>query len=160
MIEIWTDGACEPNPGTGGWGWHLRDGHDNYRASDFGGEVNTTNNRMEMTAILEALKALPDGETAIVFSDSQYCIKGLTIWSKKWAKNNWKKKGKPMINQDLWLALEEQKNRVFAKFQWVRGHNGNKGNEHADELANAGRYKITPKRNFSGWPAYCSDTAH
>lgn len=131
---VWTDGACDPNPGVGGWGWHRNDG-----TSDFGGEPETTNNRMEMTAILNALKALPDGARAIVHTDSQYCVNGLTVWAAGWARKDWRKKGEPMPNRDLWLALDAEKKRVRADFRWVRGHNGDVGNEKADRLAVMGR---------------------
>lgn len=132
---IWTDGACEPNPGLGGWGWHRCDG-----AHACGGERDTTNNRMEMTAILEAMRALPDGAAATLYSDSQYCVHGLTSWSAGWAKRNWhRKNGEPMPNRDLWLALEAEKARVRVSFRWVRGHNGDPGNERADRLAEQGR---------------------
>ncbi|CAM3618530.1 ribonuclease H family protein [Bordetella flabilis] len=131
---IYTDGGCDPNPGIGGWGWHRDDG-----ASGHGGQAQTTNNRMELTAILEALKSLPTGAMAVIYSDSQYSVKGLTVWSKGWAAKNWMKKGSPMLNRDLWVALEEQKQRVFANFKWVRGHNGDPGNERADRLAAIGR---------------------
>lgn len=133
-VEVWTDGACEPNPGQGGWGWLRSDG-----AEAFGGEMSTTNNRMEMTAILRALQALPDGAAATIYSDSSYCVQGLTTWCLKWAKKGWMKKGEPIANRDLWLALEAEKRRVQARFVWVRGHNGNAGNERADRLAATGR---------------------
>jgi len=131
---VWSDGACDPNPGVGGWGWHRSDG-----VSAFGGEPDTTNNRMEMTAILEALKALPDGARVILHTDSQYCVNGLTVWSAGWARKDWRKKGEPMPNRDLWLALDAEKKRVRAEFRWVRGHNGDAGNEKADRLAVMGR---------------------
>lgn len=142
MTEVWTDGACEPNPGVGGWGYLMKRA-DGCRVEDCGGDRATTNNRMELTAILMALKALPDGAMAVIYSDSQYAVNGLTVWSKGWARRNWlKKDGSEMPNRPLWLALEEQKQRVKASFRWVRGHNGNRGNERADALANAGRLKV------------------
>lgn len=136
-IEVWTDGACDPNPGVGGWGWHRSDG-----ASAFGGEPDTTNNRMEMTAILEALKALPDGARAILHTDSQYCVNGLTIWAAGWERKDWRKKGEPMPNRDLWMALDAEKKRLSVTFRWVRGHNGDAGNEKADRLAVMGREQL------------------
>lgn len=138
MTEIWTDGACEPNPGRGGWGYRMCR-PDGCIVEDCGGEASTTNNRMEMTAILMALRAIGDGDEVTVYSDSQYCINGLTVWAKGWKKRNWMKKGEPMLNRDLWLALEAEKARVRATFRWVRGHAGNVGNERADALASAGR---------------------
>ena len=136
-MKIWTDGACEPNPGLGGWGWHRSDGR-----SACGGQEATTNNRMEMTAILEALIELPDGAEATVYSDSQYCVKGLTIWRKGWQKKNWRKKGLDMPNRDLWLSLENEMNRLNIKFVWVKGHAGDEGNEKADQLADFGRRTV------------------
>lgn len=133
-MKIWSDGSCDPNPGPGGWGWHRDDG-----VCDCGGEKQTTNNRMEMTAILEALSKLPDGQEVEVFSDSQYCVKGLTIWRSGWRKNSWKKKGEDMPNRDLWLQLETQMNRLKVEIKWVKGHNGDSGNELADSLARQGR---------------------
>lgn len=149
MNEAWTDGACEPNPGAGGWGY-LMHRADGCRVEDCGGERNTTNNRMELTAILMALKALPDGAVAVIHSDSQYAVKGLTVWSPGWARRDWHKKdGRPMPNRDLWLELETQKRRVKATFRWVRGHNGNYGNERADALAGAGRMKAIACRDWT-----------
>jgi len=133
-MEIWTDGGCSPNPGKGGWGWHRSDGME-----ACGGDACTTNNRMELTAILEACKALPDGTPATIYSDSQYCVNGLTIWSAGWAKKNWMRGGEEIPNRPLWIALEEQKRRLRVSFKWVRGHNGHEGNEKADQLATKGR---------------------
>ncbi len=132
-VKIWTDGSCHPNPGRGGWGWHRCDGEES-----FGGENNTTNNRMEMTAILKSLIELPRGQEVLIYSDSQYCIKGLTEWRKGWKRKNWIKKGEPMINRDLWIDLDKHVERLSITFEWVRGHNGNAGNEHADYLAGLG----------------------
>lgn len=134
VLKIWADGGCWPNPGPGGWGWHRSDGE-----SRFGGDEETTNNRMEMTAILEALQELSDGKSAVIYSDSKYCVSGLTIWRKGWKKKNWMKGGKPMINRDLWLMLEDQLDRLDVEIKWVKGHNGDVGNEKADELAGRGR---------------------
>lgn len=134
-LVIYTDGACVPNPGAGGWGWHRSDG-----AQACGGDRVTTNNRMEMTAILRAMEALPDGATATINSDSQYCVKGLNVWSGRWAKRGWTmKEGKPVLNVDLWHALVEQRARLQVRFAWVRGHAGDAGNERADSLAATGR---------------------
>lgn len=141
---IYTDGACEPNPGHGGWGFTVTNEagatHDS-----FGGESQTTNNRMEMTAILQAMRWLPDGAAAKIHSDSRYCINGLTVWRDGWKRKNWMRKGGPMLNRDLWLALEHELARVKAKFVWVRGHNGDPGNERADELASIGRLQTMRK---------------
>lgn len=139
-MEIWTDGACEPNPGLGGWGWHRGDG-----AMACGGDRETTSNRMEMTAILEAMRALPDGATATIHSDSQYCVKGMTEWAPGWKRRNWHRKdGSEMPNRDLWLALNAECDRLKVRFQWVKGHNGDPGNELADRLAEEGRRVLCP----------------
>lgn len=137
-MEIWTDGSCFPNPGPGGWGWHRSDGR-----SDCGGAANTTNNRMELVAILMALREVPDGARVTVYSDSQYCVFGLTKWSDSWKRRAWSKKGVPMPNRELWLLLEEQKSRVDARFEWIRGHSGDPGNERADELAALGAKRVS-----------------
>lgn len=134
MLVIWTDGSCYPNPGPGGWGWCRSDGKES-----FGSVRDTTNNRMEMTAILKSLVELPDSEKALIYSDSQYCIKGLTEWRNGWKKKNWIKKGEPMVNRDLWVELDYHVSRLVLTFEWVRGHNGDSGNERADYLALLGR---------------------
>lgn len=142
MTEIWTDGACEPNPGLGGWGYLMR-GNDGLTREHCGGDEATTNNRMELTAILMALKALPDLAMAVIYSDSQYAVNGLTVWRSRWARRDWRKKGgRDMPNRDLWLALEAEILRVKATFRWVRGHAGNDGNERADKLADIGRARV------------------
>ena len=133
-IKIWTDGSCWPNPGPGGWGWHRCDNKQGY-----GGTKETTNNRMEMTAIFESLVELPDLTKVTVYSDSQYCVKGLTEWRKGWKRKDWMKKNKPMINRDLWIILDPHIERLDISFEWVRGHNGDVMNERADYLAGLGR---------------------
>lgn len=140
----YTDGSASPNPGRGGWGYLIKR-PDGSVTEASGGERETTNNRMELTAILMAMLALDDNAAIVIYSDSQYAVNGLTVWSKKWARLNWRKKsGSPMPNRDLWLELEVQKMRVRASFLWVRGHNGDRGNERADALANAGRLNSRP----------------
>lgn len=137
-IDIWTDGSCSPNPGPGGWAWHCSEGR-----RGFGGDIRTTNNKMELTAILKALQALPDGTNAVIYSDSQYCVKGMTIWHKKWKQNSWMRKGEPMPNRDLWIELNNQVSRLSnVAIKWVRGHNGDQNNELADMLAELGRQSI------------------
>lgn len=133
-MEIWTDGSCHPNPGPGGWGYVRSDG-----VEACGGERKTTNNRMEMKAILEALIKLPDGHRVTIYSDSQYCVKGLTTWRKGWKRKGWRKKGADMPNRDLWIELEGHLERIDITVKWVRGHDGNWMNEKADNLANDGR---------------------
>lgn len=135
-LLIWTDGACIPNPGIGGWGWLDSNGN-----SGCGGVQETTNNRMELTAIYEAIRGLPNGQFATVYSDSEYCVKGLTIWHRAWKKKDWIKKDAPRINRDLWIQIDAHTSRLNISFVWVRGHSGNAGNERADELAMMGRNK-------------------
>ena len=144
LYSVWTDGACEPNPGIGGWGYLIRGHGDSGVIEAFGGEPNTTNNRMELTAVRMALRVLPNRAQAVIHSDSTYVVNGLTEWRTRWRKRGWfKKTGEPMPNRDLWLLLEAQVLRVTAaKFCWVRGHSGNAGNERADSLAAAGRASV------------------
>jgi len=144
LFSVWTDGACEPNPGIGGWGYLIRGHGDSCVIEVFGGEMNTTNNRMELTAVLMALRGLPDGAQAVIHSDSTYVVNGLTNWRTRWRKRDWfKKTGEPMPNRDLWLLLEAEVLRATAtQFCWVRGHSGDAGNERADSLAAAGRASI------------------
>ena len=135
--QIWTDGSCYPNPGPGGWAWH--DGNGRF---EIGGEIGATNNRMEMTAILRAMQAQTHGAQVLIYSDSQYCVNGLTIWKSGWQRKNWMKKGEPMPNRDLWIELHRQQERINASFAWVRGHCGDAGNELADQLAARGRESV------------------
>jgi ribonuclease HI len=140
-IQIFSDGACRGNPGPGGWGALLR--YREHEKTLHGGEPNTTNNRMELTAILRAMQKLPDGAEATIFSDSQYCVNGLTVWKNGWKRRNWMKQGKAIPNRDLWMLLDAQQCRVRARFEWVRGHDGNPGNERADRMAEAARESIS-----------------
>ena len=134
-MNIWTDGSCYPNPGPGGWAWF----NEATGESDCGGEHGTTNNRMEMLAILKALSKLPNRERVTIHSDSQYCIKGLTIWKNGWKRKDWMKSGQPMVNRDLWIQLDGHVSRLDIDFQWVKGHSGNRFNEMVDRLAAQGR---------------------
>ena len=133
-IEIFTDGACSGNPGPGGWGAILRtDGHEKELS---GGEKATTNNRMEMMAVIEALKALKKPSAATIHTDSRYVMDGATKWLKGWKVKGWKTAGKdPVKNEDLWRALDEEMARHDLKWVWVRGHTGHADNERADALA-------------------------
>lgn len=134
-LHIWTDGSCDPNPGAGGWAFTASDGSEAK-----GGDSETTNNRMELFAILMAMRSLPDGTVVTIYSDSQYCVNGLTVWRAAWARRAWHKKdGSAVANRDLWMVLDAEQRRLQARFEWVRGHNGNPGNERADELAQIGR---------------------
>ncbi len=136
-IEIYTDGACRGNPGPGGWGALLIAGH--HRKTLHGGEHETTNNRMELTAAIEALNKLKRPSAVTLHTDSTYVMKGITEWLANWKKRNWKTAGKkPVKNQDLWQALDEATQRHEITWKWVKGHDGNAGNEEADRLANLG----------------------
>jgi ribonuclease HI len=135
MIDIFTDGACAGNPGPGGWGVVVIDGDDRREFS--GGEPQTTNNRMEMTAALEALKRTSGAVR--LHTDSQYVKNGVTEWMKGWKRNGWRTADKkPVKNQDLWLALDAACNGRAVEWRWVRGHSGHPENERADALARAG----------------------
>lgn len=136
-IYIYSDGACKGNPGPGGWGALLvTDGH---RKEICGGEANTTNNRMEMTAVIRALESLKRPSAVEVHTDSQYVQKGISEWMAGWKRRNWRTAdGKPVKNQDLWLQLDALSQLHRIEWKWVRGHNGHPENERADELANEG----------------------
>ena len=136
-VTIYTDGACKGNPGPGGWGALLV-----YKGQEkelWGGELNTTNNRMELTAAIGALMALTRSCPVTLVTDSQYVMKGIQEWMPNWKKRGWKTASKePVKNADLWQTLDEQVNRHQVEWQWVRGHTGHPGNERADQLANRG----------------------
>lgn len=135
MIDIYTDGACMGNPGPGGWGVLVLKGGEEIEL--FGGDAATTNNRMEMQAALEALRAVP-GDVRI-HTDSQYLKNGVTQWLANWKRNGWKTSDrKPVKNQDLWLAIDEALKGRRVEWRWVRGHDGDWGNERADALARKG----------------------
>ena len=137
MVEIYTDGACKGNPGVGGWGAILRFGGTEREL--FGGVANTTNNRMEMTAVIEALRVLSRSCDAIVFTDSSYVQKGISEWIHGWKRNGWKTADrKPVKNADLWQALDELAAGHKIEWRWVKGHAGHPENERADLLANRG----------------------
>ena len=130
MIEIFTDGACSGNPGPGGWGALLRwNGHEKELS---GGEKETTNNRMEMTAVIMALQALKKSSKVALYTDSQYVQKGVTEWMEGWKKKGWPSKVK---NKDLWLEIDSLIQRHEVDFHWVRGHSGHPENERVDKLA-------------------------
>ncbi|MFZ5618579.1 MAG: ribonuclease HI [Pseudomonadota bacterium] len=135
MIEAFTDGACAGNPGPGGWGALIIDGEN--RIEIFGGESATTNNRMELTAAIEALKSTVG--PIRLYTDSQYVKNGITEWIKGWRRNGWKTADrKPVKNQDLWVTLEQATSNRTVEWRWVKGHNGHVENERADALARAG----------------------
>lgn len=136
-VEIFTDGACRGNPGPGGWGAILRSGSREKEL--WGGEAATTNNRMELTAVIRALEALKRPSRVDVHTDSQYVQKGISEWIHTWKRKAWKTADrKPVKNEDLWRRLDELAARHRVEWHWVRGHSGHPENERADELANRG----------------------
>jgi len=136
-VVIYTDGACKGNPGPGGWGAWLRSGA--HEKEIFGGEALTTNNRMELTAVIEGLGALKHPCAVIVYTDSQYVRQGITTWIHNWKRRGWVTTGKePVKNVDLWQSLDAACQRHEVEWRWVKGHAGDPGNEKADALANQG----------------------
>jgi ribonuclease HI len=143
IIQIYTDGACKGNPGPGGWGALLKS--VDAQKELFGGELDTTNNRMEMLAVIEALSALKRPCKVILHVDSQYVLKGMTEWLPGWKARGWKTATKaPVKNVDLWQRLDVLVNtgEHQIEWRWVRGHNGDPGNERADQLANQGVARV------------------
>ncbi len=137
IVEIYTDGACKGNPGVGGWGAWMK--YNEQEKSLFGGEENTTNNRMEMTAVIRALEALKRPSVVKLYTDSVYVQKGMMEWMAGWKAKNWRTANKkPVKNDDLWKQLDTLSNQHQIEWVWVKGHAGNEGNERADQLANAG----------------------
>jgi len=136
-VEIYTDGACRGNPGPGGWGALLIAA--DHRKTMHGGELETTNNRMELMAAIEALNALRGARDVVLHTDSKYVMDGIREWMPNWKKRGWKTSNRKAVkNQDLWQALDEATTRHEITWKWVKGHDGNPGNEEADELANRG----------------------
>ncbi len=136
-LHIWTDGACKGNPGPGGWGVLMRWGE--HVKEMCGGKIRTTNNQMELTAVIEALKAIRRPCPVVMHLDSSYVRDGITGWIHNWKKNGWvTAAGKPVKNAELWQELERQTSTHDIEWQWVKGHAGDPGNERADALANQG----------------------
>lgn len=137
-IELYTDGACRGNPGPGGWGVLMR--YQQHEKRLFGGESQTTNNRMELMAAIEGLKAVREPCHVVLTTDSQYVKKGITEWLTNWKRNGWRTANKkPVKNADLWQLLEQQVERHNqVDWHWVKGHAGHAENEIADQLANEG----------------------
>ena len=136
-VNIYTDGACRGNPGDGGWGALIE--YENVSKEYFGGEKNTTNNKMELRAAIEALKALKEPCIVNLTTDSKYVMQGITSWIENWKKNNWKNSAKKDVkNKDLWVQLDECVLKHDVKWHWVKGHSGHEQNEIADQLANKG----------------------
>jgi len=136
-VNIWTDGACKGNPGWGGWGALLRQG--SHERELLGGAADTTNNRMELQAVIEALQALKRPCQVVVHTDSQYVQKGMSEWLANWKRRQWRTADKkPVKNADLWQQLDALVAQHRVSWKWVRGHAGDAGNERADALANQG----------------------
>ena len=142
MIKIYTDGACKGNPGIGGWGALLV--HNEQSIEIFDGELETTNNRMELMAVIEALNhAASMNDDVQIYTDSSYVQKGIQEWIHNWKKNGWRSSNKkPVKNQDLWQELDTLNSNLKVDWFWVKGHAGHPGNERADFLANEGVKKI------------------
>lgn len=137
IVEVYTDGACRGNPGPGGWGVLLRYG--DHEKELYGAEANTTNNRMELMAAIQALENLNRECRVILTTDSEYVRKGITEWLSNWKKRGWKTAAKqPVKNQDLWQRLDSAAAQHNVEWHWVRGHTGHPENERADQLANKG----------------------
>jgi ribonuclease HI len=136
-VVIYTDGACKGNPGPGGWGAWMRWG--DHEKELFGGERNTTNNRMELTAVIEALQLLKRRVPVAIYTDSEYVKNGITTWIHNWKKRGWRTAdNKPVKNAELWTRLDTLVAQHDVQWHWVRGHTGDPGNERADQLANRG----------------------
>jgi len=132
-IDIYTDGSCEPNPGPGGWAAIILDGKKETILKGF--EPDSTNNRMELTAALQALKNVDAQRRVRIFTDSQYLKNGVESWMKDWKARNWKRKGGPLVNVDLWKQISDEIEHRKIKWHWVKGHNGNPYNERVDRIA-------------------------
>ncbi|AGF47143.1 ribonuclease HI [Candidatus Kinetoplastibacterium desouzaii TCC079E] len=146
-VELWTDGACKGNPGIGGWGVFLRwpDGSED---KFYGGENNTTNNRMELLAVINALKSINYYEynNVKLYTDSQYVMNGITKWIDNWKKRGWRTSSGGMVkNKDLWEILHALVNFYNISWNWIKGHSSNYGNNIADELANLGVESVRSK---------------
>ncbi len=136
-VEIYADGACKGNPGPGGWGVFMRAGA--HEKELLGGERDTTNNRMELTAVIRALEALKRPVPVKLYTDSKYVQQGISAWIHNWKRNGWRTADKkPVKNADLWQELDVLARQFQVEWTWVKGHAGNPGNERADELANRG----------------------
>lgn len=136
MIKVYTDGACKGNPGDGGWGALIINGSENKEL--YGGEKNTTNNRMELMAVIMAIESIDMIQEVTIFTDSTYVQKGISEWIINWKRNGWKSSNKqPVKNQDLWVRLDSLNSEQIT-WQWVKGHSGHIENDRADYLANLG----------------------
>ena len=137
IIRIYTDGACRGNPGPGGWGALILKGNEEIKLN--GGQNDTTNNQMELTAVIKALDFFSESTEIEIFTDSKYVMDGITEYIKKWKVNGWKTASKkPVKNSDLWKQLDDLSTHHSIKWNWVKGHSGHRENDIADELANLG----------------------
>ena len=137
QVIIYTDGACRGNPGPGGWGALIR--FDSVEKEIFGGQANTTNNQMELSAAIEGLSTLTEPCNVELFTDSKYVMDGITQWIQNWKKNNWRTAAKKDVkNKELWQKLDQLIAQHQVQWHWVKGHSGDAGNEAADLLANKG----------------------
>jgi ribonuclease HI len=136
QVNLYTDGACKGNPGPGGWGYILRHPATGKQRECSGGERETTNNRMELMAVIQGLSALTKPTHVLLFSDSKYVLDGLKTWIISWKKNGWKTSSKaPVKNIDLWQALDALRQKHDIEFHWIKGHAGHPENERCDELS-------------------------
>lgn len=134
VVQVYTDGACKGNPGPGGWGALLR--YNDHEKTIYGGELDTTNNRMELTAAIKALEALKKNCQVNLFTDSQYLRQGMTTWLAQWKRRGWVTAGRtPVKNVDLWKALDELSMQHIIVWHWIKGHNNHPENDLADALA-------------------------
>lgn len=145
-VELYTDGACSGNPGPGGWAFILKHPATGKELEGSGAERTTTNNRMELRAVIEGLRVLKRASRVEVYSDSQYVLKGLDEWLEGWIRKGWKTAGKkPVKNEDLWRELDELRKKHELSYHWIRGHNEHPENERADRMAVAAREAlVTP----------------
>jgi ribonuclease HI len=146
-VELYTDGACSGNPGPGGWAFILKHPATGKAMDKAGAELETTNNRMELMAVIEGLSALKSPSRIELYSDSKYVLDGLNVWIKSWKAKGWKTAGKkPVKNIDLWKTLDELASKHEVSFHWIRGHNEHPENERADRLAVAAREAIVAEQ--------------
>ena len=142
-VELYTDGACSGNPGPGGWAYILKHPTSGKEREASGGELQTTNNRMELIAVIEGLRALNAPSSVDIYSDSQYVLNGLKEWLDNWKKRGWRTASKkPVKNEDLWRVLDEMRETHDLDFHWIRGHNEHPENERCDAMAVAAREAI------------------
>ena len=140
---IYTDGACLGNPGPGGWAAIIYDNNSGKEKKIFGSDLKTTNNRMELLAVIKALENLPSNSSLIIYTDSKYVINGMSSWISSWKKKNWLSASKkPVKNKDLWTTLDKLCEKFVIKWNWVKGHSGDKNNDEVDEMARKEAIKL------------------